>query len=92
MKAVRVIVSGRVQGVGFRYWTEEQADRRGLDGWVRNLTDGRVEAVFSGREAQIDDMIAACNRGPRFAHVTGVEVFEPGERVARGFRTLPTGF
>lgn len=90
MKQVRVIISGRVQGVGFRYWTEDQAERRGLDGWVRNLTDGRVEAVFAGDAADIDDMVAACREGPRFARVAEVEVFDHQNAVGPGFRTLPT--
>ena len=89
-KQLRVIVSGRVQGVGFRYWTEDQAARRGLDGWVRNLTDGRVEAVFAGAEAEVDDMVAACRRGPRFARVEEVAVFAHDNAVTPGFRTLPT--
>ena len=90
MKQLRVIISGRVQGVGFRYWTEDQAARRGLDGWVRNLTDGRVEAVFAGAEADVDDMIAACHEGPRLARVQKVAVFSHENAVGPGFRTLPT--
>lgn len=92
MKAVRVIISGRVQGVDFRYWTEDQAERRGLDGWVRNLIDGQVEAVFAGEDIAVDDMVAACHKGPRFAQVSDVEVFDHEDAVAPGFRTLPTGW
>ena len=63
--AVRqVIIRGRVQGVGFRYWTRRTATARGLLGWVRNRRDGSVEAVFAGDENAVADMIALCRRGP----------------------------
>ena len=90
LKQLRVIISGRVQGVGFRYWTLDEATRRGLDGWVRNLTDGRVEAVFAGAAVEVDDMVAACHKGPRFARVESVEVFDHENAVTPGFKTLPT--
>lgn len=72
MKAVRVLIEGRVQGVWYRGWTVEEATRRGLQGWVRNLSDGRVEAVFSGDEAKVDSMIQACRAGPPAANVRSV--------------------
>jgi acylphosphatase len=78
MKTVRVILTGRVQGVFFRAWTTEQALKRGLDGWVRNLSDGRVEAVFSGDATNVDDMVESCWNGPGMAEVTDVAV-EPAE-------------
>jgi acylphosphatase len=71
--AVHLLIEGRVQGVGFRYWVGDRADRLGLDGWVRNLPDGRVEAVFAGPDDAVREMLAACRRGPRFAKVTAVE-------------------
>lgn len=74
MKSVRVIVTGRVQGVWYRAWTEKEALARGLDGWVRNLSDGTVEAVFSGPGEGVDDMIAACKAGPPLARVKDVAV------------------
>lgn len=74
MKSVRVIVTGRVQGVWYRAWTEKEALVRGLDGWVRNLSDGTVEAVFSGPGQEVDDMIAACRTGPPLARVKDVTV------------------
>jgi acylphosphatase len=70
---VRVVVSGRVQGVFFRASCTEQARRRGLGGWVRNLPDGRVEAVFEGEEPQVDEMIEWCRHGPPGARVDAVE-------------------
>ena len=85
MRAVRVEISGRVQGVGFRYWTEQAALRFGLDGWVRNLHDGRVEAVFAGEEARVTAMLDACRDGPRFSQVTDVAVYEHRDPVPEGF-------
>jgi acylphosphatase len=70
--AVHVVVEGRVQGVGFRAWVEREAQRRRLSGWVRNRSDGSVEAVFSGDEAQVRSMVEACHRGPRMASVRSV--------------------
>lgn len=69
-----VVVSGLVQGVCFRYATEKEADRRGVAGWVRNLPDGRVEAVFEGEEEAVEGMIAFCRTGPPGARVEEVEV------------------
>lgn len=69
-----VVVSGLVQGVCFRYATEKEAGRRGVAGWVRNLPDGRVEAIFEGEEEMVEEMIAFCRRGPPGARVDGVEV------------------
>lgn len=85
MRAVRVAISGRVQGVGFRYWTEQAAQRLGLDGWVRNLHDGRVEALFAGSDEQVEAMLGACRDGPRLAAVTDLEVVEHGDPVPDGF-------
>ena len=63
-KGVRVVISGRVQGVWFRGWTVDEATARGLSGWVRNRRDGTVEAVFEGAPAAVDAMIEACRSGP----------------------------
>lgn len=76
-RSIRVRISGRVQGVSFRVWTERQASELGLSGWVRNAEDGSVEAVFSGPSAAVDAMLAACRRGPRLAHVESVEIIGP---------------
>ncbi|MGD9768929.1 MAG: acylphosphatase [Pseudolabrys sp.] len=69
-----VVITGRVQGVGYRAWTEDAAAERRLSGWVRNRRDGTVEAVFIGAETVVVEMIDACRQGPRSAHVTRVEV------------------
>lgn len=71
-KTVRVLIEGRVQGVWYRGWTVDAATARGLNGWVRNLSDGRVEAVFSGPTHQVEAMIAACHQGPPSANVRAV--------------------
>ena len=86
-KAVHVRITGRVQGVGYRAWTVEEARRRGLSGWVRNLADGDVEAVFSGPAAIVDDMVAACRRGPSSARVDHVMI-EVAEVVSGAFKVL----
>ena len=79
MKArAHVLISGQVQGVFFRYHTKEMAKGVGVGGWVRNLPDGRVEAVFEGEKEKIDEMIEFCRKGPPSAHVTKLEVkWEP---------------
>ncbi len=69
-----VFISGRVQGVFFRAHTREQALKRGVTGWVRNLPDGRVEAVFEGEEDDVRSVIEWCRHGPPFARVENVEV------------------
>jgi acylphosphatase len=71
---VHVWVSGRVQGVYFRYATRDEATRLGIRGWVRNLPDGRVEAVFEGGKEAVEGMIAFCRKGPEYARVSQVEV------------------
>lgn len=91
MSAVRVIVEGRVQGVGYRAFVVDEAQARGLMGWVRNLRDGSVEMVLSGGEADIASMIAACRRGPRLAAVTNVEVQPVAEAGWPDFAIRPTG-
>jgi acylphosphatase len=84
-KTVRVLISGRVQGVFFRSWTVDRALVRGLDGWVRNRRDGDVEALFAGPADAVDRMLEACWRGPDYARVVDVRV-EPAEDPG------PTGF
>ena len=73
-KRVHVIVEGRVQGVFFRAETQKTANRYKVKGWVKNLYDGRVEAVFEGKEKDVDRVLFWCHEGPSYASVTGVEV------------------
>lgn len=70
-----VFVAGRVQGVFFRAYTRDEALRLGVKGWVRNLPDGRVEAVFEGEREAVERMIEFCRRGPPAAEVEKVEVY-----------------
>ena len=72
-KRAHVYVSGRVQGVFFRDSTRKEAERRGLSGWVENLPDGRVEAVFEGPADGVEEMVRWCGEGPLGASVENVE-------------------
>ncbi|HEX9192178.1 MAG TPA: acylphosphatase [Burkholderiales bacterium] len=69
-------ISGRVQGVGFRYAMAEEAERLGVTGWARNRRDGTVEAVVDGAPEAIEAILAWARRGPRAAHVSDVQVAE----------------
>jgi len=87
----RLTISGRVQGVGYRDWTMTTARRLGLAGWVRNRTDGSVEALIVGDDKAVGEMIDACRRGPIAARVDNVDV-EPVDLdvLPQGFTQLPT--
>ena len=69
-----VFVSGRVQGVFFRSETKREARKHGVNGWVRNLPDDRVEAVFEGEEENVKKLLEFCRRGPPGARVTNTQV------------------
>ena len=69
-----VIITGRVQGVYFRVYTKRKADSLDLKGWVRNLPDERVEAVFEGEEENVKDALNFCNHGPKYAMVEDVDL------------------
>src|SRR5215470_11450261 len=92
----RVLIRGRVQGVGFRAWTEHEAARRALDGWARNRRDGSVEAVFSGAPDTVADMVEACRRGPPMSRVDALDVQDGNlndlgqRRAGEKFSLLPT--
>ena len=88
-RSVRVLIFGRVQGVWYRGWAEQEARRRGLDGWVRNRRDGTVEAVFAGDEATVAAMIQACREGPPAARVVDLDE-RPADDPGPGFSVLPT--
>lgn len=86
-----VIIEGKVQGVWFRAWVQEEAGRRGLLGWVRNRRDGSVEAVLEGPPADVEAMISACWDGPSAARVQAVRVDPiPSEPPLDGFAILPS--
>ncbi|MEJ5226546.1 acylphosphatase [Thermodesulfovibrio sp.] len=74
MKKAHLLISGRVQGVFYRAFTREVAESLGLKGWVRNLRDGRVEAVFEGDEDKISIAIERCKEGPPYAKVDSIEI------------------
>lgn len=69
-----IFISGRVQGVGFRHFIRKNAEALGVNGWVKNLPDGRVEAIFQGGEEQIDDLIKRCKKGPVASFVQNIKV------------------
>lgn len=73
-KRYHLIISGRVQGVSYRMSAWEQARRRSLSGWVRNRDDGRVEMLIEGEESSLDSMLDWARKGPRFAHVSAVDI------------------
>ena len=85
--ACRYIISGRVQGVGFRFFTEAAAMREGIDGWVRNLPDGRVEVAAEGDADAMDRFERSVRHGPPAARVDDVDVTENVPTGATGFRT-----
>jgi acylphosphatase len=74
LEQVHVFISGNVQGVGFRQSTYAEATKLGLPGWVRNLPDGRVGAVFEGGQESLDLILAWCKKGPTFSRVDSVEI------------------
>ncbi len=90
MRSVRLRITGRVQGVGYRAWAIETAERLGLRGWVRNRSDGSVEALVTGDGAAVAAMIAACRDGPFAARVGGVAVSEAEDDGSAGFRPKAT--
>lgn len=73
MNAKRLVITGRVQGIGYRAWMVRKARELGLSGWVRNRPDGAVEALIAGDVASIEEMARLCRRGPRMAEVSSIE-------------------
>lgn len=84
--AAHVYVSGRVQGVYFRATTRDRAAAAGVDGWVRNLDDGRVEAHFEGQREAVEELVAFCREGPEAARVEDVAVDWSEPEAVDGFR------
>jgi acylphosphatase len=91
MIARRIVVRGRVQGVGYRYAAVDAAERHRVTGWVRNRGDGTVEAQVQGDAESVKAMIEWCRRGPPAARVTDVEVAEAAPEPGNGFALRPTG-
>ena len=78
-KTVRLRITGGVQGVGYRIWATRTASALGLRGWVRNRSDGTVEALIAGTPADVEAMLAEMRRGPRGAAVSRLRLGDPGE-------------
>lgn len=87
----RVVARGRVQGVFFRDSVSRRAEASGVSGWVRNRTDGAVEAVFEGEPEAVDAMVELCRSGPGSAAVSSLEEVEEEPEGLSGFRVAPTG-
>ena len=85
MQGRTFLISGRVQGVGYRYFAERSAAELEVTGWARNLDDGRVEVHANGTAAQLEDFEGRLRMGPRFAEVRGVEVREAAVLELKGF-------
>lgn len=89
-RVVHVRIEGRVQGVYFRAWTQEQAEQLGLSGWVRNRQDGAVAALFAGPPETVEIMLDRCRSGPGDAQVENVEIVQEGGVAPQGFSVKPT--
>jgi acylphosphatase len=93
---VLVTIRGRVQGIGYRAWVDDQATMNGLEGWVRNRRDGSVEALFAGPAADVAEMVAACRKGSPASRVDAVTDEPAGpdllnlRRAGEEFSVLPT--
>ena len=93
MKTRQIRVTGRVQGVGFRYALRDEAQRLGVAGWVRNCSDGSVEALLQGEAHAVDALVRWARRGPRAARVEALAEAEPApelDRSYRGFEVWPS--
>ncbi len=83
-----VFVKGKVQGVSFRYYTKREADLKDVSGWVKNLSDGRVEAVFEGSEENVEKMVEWCRTGPDLASVEDIDVRKEQAKGEDGFSII----
>lgn len=87
MKRVHVVISGKVQGVGFRASTRRRANNLELAGWVKN-TEENVEAVFEGEKDNVEEMLEWCRKGPSLARVVNVEVDEEEPEILERFKVI----
>lgn len=90
MSARLLRIAGRVQGVGYRDWLQREARRHGISGWVRNRTDGTVEALLAGEEDALSAVLSACRRGPPMARVERIEEHFTEMPEHPGFTKWPT--
>ena len=86
----KVQITGRVQGVGYRYWMLQTAEKFAVTGWVRNTRQGTVEAVVCGNPVNVNGLLNACQQGPRFASVSSVSVIGDVNEHYEHFETRPT--
>ncbi|NBB71171.1 MAG: acylphosphatase [Alphaproteobacteria bacterium] len=89
-RALRLVIEGRVQGVGFRAWMVDVANAAGVDGWVRNRRDGTVEALVAGAPAAVERVLAETRAGPPLSRVTAVREEPADDRVGPGFDAVAT--
>ena len=73
-KKIHIVVTGKVQGVGFRYWLYQIANEKNVYGWVKNINTNEVEAVFLGEEKKVDEIIKLCRKGPTSSNVVSVKI------------------
>ncbi len=90
MTAKRIVITGRVHGVGYRDWMTSMAQSMGVSGWVRNRADGSIEALVQGPTAVVEELLRACRRGPRAAHVESIAEELTEEEAPPGFQRRPT--
>ena len=86
----RLRIKGSVQGVGYRDWAIGEAKARGLDGWIRNRSDGSVEMLIAGPDAKVEDMLKAATQGPEAAQVTQLDIHKETELPEPGFARRTT--
>jgi acylphosphatase len=87
-KSIRLFITGTVQGVFFRKWAKEEADKLGVRGHVRNLSDGRVEIFIEGDQVVVDDFAAICKEGPKYAKIRSVEEKEERFQDFKDFKII----
>ena len=90
LTTLRLRIEGSVQGVGYRFFAVDEARKLGLDGWIRNRSDGSVEALVSGPTKQVEGFVTVCMRGPSGARVTNVDMHAAEAPRERGFRSRAT--
>ena len=90
MTAIRIVIAGEVQGIGYRDWMCAQADALGVSGWVRNRSDGTVEALLAGDRGAVQELLRACRRGPRLAKVSDITEHFAETPEEPGFVRRPT--
>ena len=74
MKKIHIVITGKVQGVGFRYWLYQIANEKNVYGWVKNINTNEVEALFLGEEKKVDEIIKLCRKGPTSSNVVSVKI------------------